>query len=601
MAPGLALLWAACGAPDRVARPVEQVEGIIDLLSSAASAAPETEIDWFTIHRDTRRAMILPGRVSTAIDVPPQAALAVAFGVDQESWALDAAPIEYQLVAEAEQRTVLWSGRVDPFHNRGDRRWHEREIPLEGWDGRAVRLTWSARGGRTADGRQARCGFAVPRIKAPAAAPRADSAGQRLPNLLLYVIDTLRADHLSGYGYPRPTSPQLDRFMRQGVTFSAVTSPSSWTKTSVASLLTSTYPFVHGANERDEVLTPLALTLPEWLRRYGYLCAGLVANSNVGAFYGFAQGFDSYRLVLDYEDETYESVAEVWPLLERWLRAHADERFFLYLHTVDPHVPYRPEEPYRSRFCRPDGLREFSVERMIAINEGRLAPSPEELEQLLDLYDAQINLTDDYFGRLDALLAELGIAPHTIVAVTSDHGEQFLEHGFITHGVDLFREEIQVPLMVRYPGRIEPGTRVAARTQLLDLMPTLLELAGVPIPARLDGRSMAALLQSSGAGAPEQNPTDVYAELRLDGRHARTLLRGRHKLMAYPDQAQTWLYDLLADPAEQHPIANGAVWSELNAAMQRLRRSRPRLDPEPQRRELDPEQLRLLKALGYAR
>jgi arylsulfatase A-like enzyme len=366
-------------------------------------------------------------------------------------------------------------------------------------------------------------------------------------------------------------------------------------------MLTSVYPFVHGANEREEVLTPLALTMPEWLRRYGYLCSALVANSNIGAYYGFAQGFDSYRLLLDYSGDIYKSVNEVWPVLESWLRAHADERFFLYLQTVDPHIPYHPKDPYRSRFCRPDGLEEFTVEMMAAINEGRRVLSEQELDQLRDLYDAQINLTDDYFGRLDALLTELGLSDHTIVVVTSDHGEQFLEHGFITHGIDLFREEIQVPLMLRFPRRIPPGLRIEARVQTLDLMPTLLELAGIRPPPNLDGHSILPLLDQVDPDPAPTTEKDVYCELRLDGRQVDALLRGQNKFMLHHDQGRVQLFDLLADPAEQEPITSGSRLEELRRAVEHLRRSRRPLEQRPQRRELDEEQLRMLKALGYAR
>ncbi|HEX9668929.1 MAG TPA: sulfatase [Thermoanaerobaculia bacterium] len=371
----------------------------------------------------------------------------------------------------------------------------------------------------------------------------------RPQNVVLVLVDTLRADHLGAYGYPRPTSPALDAFARQAVVFTDARSQAGCTFPSVNSLLTSQLPERFLGQPDGAIGIPGGIpALPELLRARGWTTAAVSASAVVrrrpsehNPRGGFGRGFDLFL-----EDCPWRSAAcvnrQALPLLRSLPRP-----FFLYLHYLDPHAPYRPPQGHVRRFARGWSDKRF-IRRGNPNPIGRAlyqgAPDPgvtaADRRLLLDLYDEEIAFWDGEFGRLLAGLERAGLDAETIVVVASDHGEEFLEHGHVKHCRTVFDSSIRVPLVVRAPG-FAPA-RVAAGAQNLDVLPTLLDLLGVPAEGHaFAGRSLRPAL----AAGRQAHARQVSAQGVL---HA--VVGPRHKLIADLASGRQWLYDLAADPGE---------------------------------------------------
>lgn len=324
------------------------------------------------------------------------------------------------------------------------------------------------------------------------------------PNILLYIVDTLRADSVAAYGNPVVETPNVDSFAREGTLFTNAFVQSTWTRASIASILTSTYPGVHAAEGRADVLPGTAVLLSEMLREHGYRTALITANPNIGSFFGFDQGFDDFVELYKRRDAGFVRVAELVATGDvvaqralEWIAA-AEEPFCLVMLSIDPHSPYTPPAEF-DRFAGSyqgpvNGTGEW-------INRQNL--SPEEQKRIRSLYYGEIAFNDEAFGSLIAGLRDAEIYDRTMVVYTSDHGEGFWEHGYRGHGRTLHDEELRVPLIVRYPAGFEAGSRIEYAVEAMDITPTVLGLAGVAVPAGLDGRS---LLSSE--------PRELFSSLR---------------------------------------------------------------------------------------
>ena len=322
-------------------------------------------------------------------------------------------------------------------------------------------------------------------VRAGDAGGAAGSGQPERPNVLLVCIDTLRADHLGCYGYERrSTSPNLDRLATESIVFASASSTAGWTKPSVPSFLTGTYPLQHGvyegssearAGKTSHVLAPEALTLAEVFSAAGWRTGAFVKNAQLNRGNGFEQGFEVYR------DRAGDARDIRWAALD-WIDGLGDgEAFFLYLHFLDAHWPYPVPDEVALRFVDEAGLKSFREEdwRAVrdAINDGERVPSESELELLLGLYDAGIRYVDDELGRLFEGLELRGLERNTVICVISDHGEEFMEHGRIGHGHGLYETLLQVPWILRVPGR--DAERSSIPVSLVDLFPTLTAAAGM--------------------------------------------------------------------------------------------------------------------------
>lgn len=417
------------------------------------------------------------------------------------------------------------------------------------------------------------------------------------PPILVYLIDTLRADHLGCYGYDRPTSPRIDRFAAGAVRFAGAIAQSSWTRSSVASLLTGLDPRRHGTVGRTDALPDGVDTLAERLARLGYETAAWSTNGNVSRVFGFAQGFDLFRSLP--EQRTFELHQLSDGLNEAafpWLAARGRAPWFLYLHATDPHGPYTPREPFRGRFAAGVDPALGAIETLRALpGEGDSEPAG-LAEALVRLYDAEIAFNDHQFGRLLDRLEALGLYDDALIVLTADHGEEFRDHGGWQHGRTLYQEQLAVPLLVKLPGGRAAGTVVDTRVEHVDLVPTILDLLGEPLPDGLDGRSLAPALAAPG----RLDPSPVAAHLDLDGRRLEAVIDGDLKLIRRLSEgpAGRRLFDLAADPGERHDLARARrVTAGLLDSL--LMARRPQAAFAATEAAPDDELAERLRALGY--
>ena len=429
------------------------------------------------------------------------------------------------------------------------------------------------------------------RDSAPESAPaRLQTTGEGTgANLVVYLVDTLRADHLGCYGYPREVSPRLDRFAAEATLFENARANAPWTLPAVASVMTGLWPPAHGVFEDSRRLAPEATTLAEALSAAGYQTAAIVTNGFATGAYGLDQGFDELELIQTgaRKSRLVHESAVAW--LER---RDPDRPFFLYLHTIDPHKPYLPAEEQRRRFAP----HADEIHRQIVANarKQRWDPTESNLSQLRALYDAEIAENDESFGdTLDALEAA-GLYDDALIVFLSDHGEEFYEHYAWTHASNLFREVLNVPLVVKLPGQ-RRGRRVAELAQQIDLMPTLLAYLGIEAPAT-HGRLLPALLETGEAGSRR-----VFSHTKRKAQSTASVIDGDWKFIRRSDDkgVTNRLYNWRNDPGEhENRVAERPVLAGmLAAALQRhLAESVP-----PGVAEATPDEAVLdnLRALGY--
>ncbi len=426
------------------------------------------------------------------------------------------------------------------------------------------------------------------------AAPARATGSGRGGNVLLYVVDALRADHLGIYGYERDVSPNLDRLAERATVFDSAISQSSWTRASMASVMTGLWPLAHDTNQRADVLAEEATTLAELLASQGYETFGIAQNPNVFARFGFAQGFERFREL--WESSADDALAEI----RGWLgKRDTDRPFFLWVHTIDPHTPYAAPGEYRTRYDDPSH-GDLDLEK--PLSKSRTARlEGEERERILDhiraRYDAEIYYADVVFGELLELFEERGLLDETLVIFVSDHGEEFLDHGKWEHGKDLHDSNLNIPLLIRAPGQ-ETAGRVDALVQHVDLLPTILDFAGLEPLEGVEGRSLLPYLE---AGVEETAPA-VFSYLHLDGKPFASVVAGDWKLIErYPGDGLvvSQLFNLAEDPGETRSLTLEAPVRARYLALQieaRLAMGRKLTTSEA---EMDEQTVNALRALGY--
>jgi arylsulfatase A-like enzyme len=437
-----------------------------------------------------------------------------------------------------------------------------------------------------------------------AATPRAVARpdGER-PNVVLISIDSLRADHLGCYGYPRATSPHIDALAATGMRFTTTWSSTSWTLPAHVSLLTGRTLLGHGVREYRDTIPPSVPLLAEQLQKAGYATAGVVAAPFLSARYGFARGFDHYD-----ESAVSSSHADSWrgetspksyAGASSWLREHRREPFFLFVHFWDVHYDYDPPPPYDTMF---DPDYTGSIGRADFISNPKIRPGMAErdLDHVRALYDGEIRYTDEHVGKLLDLVGELGLRERTIVILTADHGEEFFEHGRKGHERTLYEEVLHVPLVITWPGRIAPGQVATEPVSLVDVTPTILDLLRAPAPAGIEGRP---LVSDEGQPVPARRllVAELYRQSMLNFQIA--VREGSQKFMQSLKSPRVEFYDLERDPGETKRAgldparrdrlrAETAGWVAANwPRAAGLRDGAPVV--------LDAEKLKALRALGY--
>jgi arylsulfatase A-like enzyme len=450
------------------------------------------------------------------------------------------------------------------------------------------------------------------------------------PNILFIVIDTLRADHLDWYDTNRQLTPFLDSLAAHGNVFWNAYAASSWTSPSVASLWTSRYQSQHRVTVFSSVLADTEPTLPAILRGHGYITGGFSANSLLLAKLGFGQGFDQYQVYPKdttvphgkfYKEPAEHLNADSLAWLDTLPTGQAARPVFLYLQYMEPHFPYfAPQDSIDRIFARrPNRVQEQGMMAQMFFVDHTLWKRPQglALDVVGALYDAEVLTIDERLRELFAQLEARHFLEHALVLITADHGEELMDHGEMAHGKTLYNEVIHVPLLFVLPGQ-SGRADIREVVSLMDVAPTVLDLAGIASPASFEGRSLRpvmrlarqwmgvmpfvqALFHKSAGHVPE-----AYSELlrRADSTvpptHTRSLVVGSHKLVVDAGGAATF-YDLETDRGERHP----AVLTErdrrtLEEAMAAIAERAGRHVSPARTAPLDEQTRERMRALGYA-
>jgi len=373
------------------------------------------------------------------------------------------------------------------------------------------------------------------------------------PNVILITIDTLRADHLSCYSCARETSPYIDLLAKQGTLFTNAYSTSSWTSPSMASIFTGLHPRSHGVIHgkvlkgkkkivNQELLLPRFLTIAEVLKKAGYRTFGVSANPHMSPETGFDQGFDYFKTMWEAND-----APAVNNVVERWKEEiQKAPKYFLWVHYLDPHVPYYAHEPWikaysadHSSYVKWAGVL---VNNRTRRHLARIRKDSKARQALLDLYDSEINYCDHH---LHDLITTLALERNSLIIITSDHGEEFLEHGGLSHGRTLYEEVVKVPLVIKLPDDGHVIKEVDRPVSNKDIFPTILDVLRIDVPPNVGGRSLLPLIETL---SQKDLVTPIYTELDR-GRDWKSVRRNSWKFMI-KNTKDRFLFNLQTDPYE---------------------------------------------------
>lgn len=430
------------------------------------------------------------------------------------------------------------------------------------------------------------------------------SRRRKAPNVILISIDTARSDHCSACGYRRDTTPNLRPFAKQGTSFATAYSPSATTAPSHATMFTALYPMEHRVLKNGLKLSQEYNTIAEYLKAQGYQTAAVVSSFVLNAKFGYAQGFSFFDDDIELEasstyKETYEGhkvkggydqrANYTTPKVINWLKKKRNPTrpFFLFVHYWDPHWPYIPPEPFASQFERKN--------------------PPHLLYTTIDRYDGEIAFADYEIEKLLTALKKMKLEKHTLVVITSDHGEGLMQHAHMGHGIHLYEEAVRVPLIFRWPNHIPKGRTLTAPVGLITLAPTILDLIGIkPGDGPFRRQSLAAALRGQTPLDPTQ-PVFLYrahykgTQVRhfwIEGEKFGVRI-GKWKYIEGKEENTKELFDLTADPTERKNLYAAApkLTAKLASLLEEWRQAHIKTDAPPSK--ISEEDLAPLKALGY--
>jgi len=427
-------------------------------------------------------------------------------------------------------------------------------------------------------------------------------------NLLLLTVDTLRADHLSAYGYPKPTSPAIDSLAARGVLFEHAFVQRGGTWPSLTSIFTGSYPSTHGVRSNGDMLADGIATLTLPLRDAGFETLAVITNMVMGRHPGFEEVVGMRDASQSDRDEKAVTRAEAW------LRERGAKPFFLWLHLMGPHDPYEPAPRFRERFDT--GYRGPLTGAHLPLKQihaQRLSLTQAEVDHVRSLYDAEIAEVDDRIRRVLELLEELDLDDTTLVAFTSDHGEELYgRYAYWFHSWSIHDSVLNVPLVLADPGFLPEGLRVDTVVESIDVAPTLLAALGVPIPESFQGRSLLPLI--AGDPVPAAEGGRAFAEL---GPYIQSIRTGRWHYVYNPRELSSpgsrrddtgrggvfeidreELYDMREDPLQQENVASRHPDVSAELRNEVLKWRGPAANPY-EAQDLDPEVRDELEALGY--
>jgi len=556
-----------------------------------------------------------PSRISYEIPVPEGGRVNFGMGVTAKYQ-----PVTFRLRAGPEQKVLFSRTIEDPDI------WEDASVDLSAYAGRRTKLVFE-----TDSPRQAAVGLWAN----PLLTTRHHKAR---PNILIYMVCTLRPDHTSLYGYSRDTTPFLRKFSAAGIVFDDAQSQGPWTRTSVPALMTSLYAYTERLQGELGAIPKGATTLAEQLRSMGYVTTSIITNPFVGRVSGLDRGFDYLMespVVMRKHDEQVEGStdsAAVNKVAMAWLEQHRHEPFFLYLHTSDPHAPYRPPKEFEARFVNRAGTGRPNREFWESYDKQQLTVGPvitremcrargmdadQFLQQAIDRYDGEVAFCDHSFEQLVTKLKQLEIVEDTLIVLVSDHGEEFWEHGFTAHGHSLYQELLHVVMLFWSPKLLPAPRRVAETVQLIDVGPTILELIGSRPNGLFQGVSLVPLLQGGSLTRKTPIMSSKFAHARAgpellipDNRTDAFAIWHDNWKMIYRVNAKTAgineveLYDHHKDPAEKNNVAAkypevvDRFMTEIRQWIKTQDEIRKQLGPAG-KVEVDQKSIDRLRSLGY--
>jgi arylsulfatase A-like enzyme len=454
------------------------------------------------------------------------------------------------------------------------------------------------------------------------AADPGGAAGRRgvsSTNIIIYMTDAMRADHLGCYGYDRPTSPRIDAFAAEAMLFENAIAQAPWTSSSVSSMLTGVYPNTHHVTQPQHALPASLATMGEILNDAGFMTAAFITNALAGEDFGLARGFTKHRLLKASEHRLLKASVDrrsVHELSDRvneevfsWLDGREDDGrpLFLYVHTTDTHAPYTPPLEFARKFLDAKMLRDLDMPEgtpLVAVPKN--PPARPSVEVLIGLYDAEIAFNDHNFGKFLAGLRDRGLYNDSLIIFLSDHGEEFYEHGGWQHMKALYAESLNIPFIVKLPGATPSRRgRAGVLAQQVDVLPTVLTFLGLDIPPQAEGRDLIAALDRSDGGRPargfsyfdrrsRKGVSVVDGDWKMIQVRPQALSEYRHKPLPPPE-----LYNITRDPGEKVDVV--ADHPEVLGYLRGVLRSHESANTEFVVREsdIDDELRREMKALGY--
>jgi arylsulfatase len=551
-----------------------------------------------------------PAVVRFALRLPPSAELRFTPRLEAAAGAAAGKAYLHVLVeSEGTPEHEVWGRVVDAGKPLG-----EQVVRLPGRAGDIVRVGLAA--GTAGSPRFAWGRFLAPRVlgrgggdslEPPPLSPRDDARASALraslagANVFFVILDAARAQELGAYGYPRKTTPEIDRIASEGVVFDRVYTPAVYTLGAMSSVWTSQYPDRHHSEVSFSARLPKdRLTLAQLLSAQGIKTAGFVANAVAGRLFGFDRGFSDFDEVF----RTLGSRGDVFrEAVPPWLARNKDGRFFAYVHFREPHFPYDPPPPFDTRFGE-EGPITRAQRRDAAffqdVNQGRRPFDEAQRQHLVRLYDGSLAFADQEVGALRRALEAEGLWDKTVFILAADHGEELFERGWIGHNVHVYEPSVHVPLVIRFPKGTGPaGVRVSALADLLDVAPTVADVFGVMGRGGSDREFQGRSLLPEVMGAPGK-PSVLSRTVWDRPRYA--LRDDRFKFFYDTRTGEEHLYDLQADPGETHDLL---AREPLRAAYYRQALHHWTLElaqrgPESsEKAEVSKEQCENLKALGY--
>lgn len=507
------------------------IRGDAELASEARAPAYDTMVASVRLGEEERQALALSRRstVRYHVHVPNDGVLGFGVGVEGQG----EAPFAIEVTADGAPAVRVLDGVATSA-------WTDHKIDLTRFAGQTVRIDLRADG--AGPGRLA---WSSPRVLVP---ERAKRNLEPAKNVIVLVIDTLRADKLRPFNPDtRVKTPAIDRFASEGVVFELAQAPENWTKPSVASILTGLHPQSHQQKTGDAALPASALLLSEHLKDNGFSTGSFIANGYVSDRFGFDQGWDSYTNYI--RDGGSTEAKDVFEAAGNWIEEQEGGRFFAYIQTIDPHVPYDPPGEY-VRLYDPSEYDGQVRPRMTGDLLEKAKRNPPEVvfdardkRRIEALHDGEITQHDRFFGAFLERLAALGLAEDTLIVVTADHGEEFDDHGSWGHGHSVYQELLHVPLLFRLPNRLPAGAKVQHAVSTLDVSSTVTELLGVaPMPDN-EGHALTGLM----LGEAPAGPPVAFSDFQDD---RRVITTDRWKLILRGNLTST-MFDLASDPREQ--------------------------------------------------